>query len=58
MIGEYPGARNNPEIVAPEKKLREIFAEGGGARELYSVIRGDDLLLTTDKAAARRGRVR
>ena len=58
MIGEYPGARNNPEIVAPEKKLREIFAEGGGAREMYSVIRGDDLLLTTDKAAARRGRVR
>lgn len=25
MMGEYAGARNNPEIVAPENKLREVF---------------------------------
>lgn len=25
MMGEYPGARNNPEIVTPENKLTEIF---------------------------------
>lgn len=28
MMGEYAGAGNNPEIVAPEDKLRGIFAEG------------------------------
>ena len=28
QIGEYSGARNNPEIVSPENKLREIYAEG------------------------------
>lgn len=25
MMGEYPGARSNPEIVTPENKLTEIF---------------------------------
>lgn len=28
MMGEYAGAGNNPEIVAPEDKLRGIFSEG------------------------------
>lgn len=28
QIGEYSGARSNPEIVSPENKLREIYAEG------------------------------
>lgn len=28
QIGEYSGVRNNPEIVSPENKLREIYAEG------------------------------
>ena len=28
MMGEYAGAGNNPEIAAPEDKLRGIFAEG------------------------------
>lgn len=27
MMGEYAGARTNPEIVSPESKLREIYAE-------------------------------
>lgn len=30
MMGEYAGAGHNPEIVAPEDKLRGIFAEGIG----------------------------
>ena len=30
MMGEYAGAGNNPEIAAPEDKLRGIFAEGIG----------------------------
>ena len=30
MMGEYAGAGNNPEIAAPEDKLRGIFADGIG----------------------------
>lgn len=30
MMGEYAGAGSNPEIAAPEDKLRGIFAEGIG----------------------------
>lgn len=60
LLGEYAGAKSNPEIAAPESMLRDIFREenAGGAQELYSVIRGEDLLLITDKAQARRGRIR
>lgn len=27
MVGEYSGARNNPEIVSPENKMREVFVQ-------------------------------
>ena len=35
MMAEYPNARTNPEIVSPEKKMRQVFEEsiakqGGG----------------------------
>lgn len=61
MLGEYPGAGSNPEIAAPESKIRSIFRSeqrGGGPTELYSIVRGDDILLVSEKAATRRGRVR
>jgi len=59
LIGEYAGASTNPEIITPERLLRSIFREesGGGAQELYSVIRGDDLLLVSDRARNKRNRV-
>ncbi|MBK8225430.1 MAG: tape measure protein [Candidatus Obscuribacter sp.] len=59
LIGEYPGAATNPEIVAPENKLRQIYREesGGANGSLVAVVRGDDLLFLLDKAANRRGRV-
>lgn len=57
LIGD--AGAGNPEIVAPEAKLRQIFRqEGGGSGELRAVVRGDDLLFIVDKAANRRGRLR
>lgn len=58
LVGEYPGAASNPEIIAPESKLRQIFRQeqGAGGGQLTAVLRGDDLLFILDKAAARRGR--
>lgn len=60
LIGEYPGASTNPEIVTPERKLRSIFRDsaGGGGGKLVAVVRGDDLQFILDRAAARRGRTR
>lgn len=59
LIGEYPGAATNPEIVAPESKLRKIFNESGGdSGVLTTVLRGDDIQIVLDRAATRRGRTR
>lgn len=61
LVGEYPGARRNPEIIAPENKLRQIFSDelgAGGSGQLVAVVRGDDLHFILDKAAARRTRRR
>lgn len=59
MLGEYPGASTNPEIAAPESKLRSIFRSesgGTGSMELYATIRGDDIFLSNRNAGRRRGR--
>ncbi len=59
LLGEYPGARSNPEIAAPESKLRNIFRqEGAGQTEVYGIIRGEDILISSERAAANRRRVR
>ena len=57
LIGEYAGAATNPEIIAPESTLRQIFREEGGDTTLSATIRGDDILFLVDKAAKRRGRI-
>lgn len=52
MMGEYPGARNNPEIVTPQHILRETMAESNEDlidtlvqlnRQLITAITGLDL---------------
>lgn len=39
LVGEYPGARSNPELIAPADKMqryiREAVAEAGGAQHIY-----------------------
>lgn len=30
LVGEYAGARNNPEVIAPLNKLRDLMPEAGG----------------------------
>lgn len=39
-VGEYPGARSNPEVIAPLNKLQSML-DGGG--EVVFVIKGDTL---------------
>jgi len=61
LMGEYANASTNPEIIAPENKLRQIYREesavsGGG--ELVAIVKGDDLQFILDRASARRSRTR
>jgi hypothetical protein len=48
LMGEYPGARSNPEVVAPLDKLKDLMNGGGGTLEAR--ISGSDLLILMNKA--------
>lgn len=47
LVGEYPGAKNNPEVVAPLDKLKSMIG-GGGSGEF--VLRGNDLVLALQRS--------
>ena len=47
LMGEYPGASSNPEVVAPLDKLKDMIGGGGGG---MFVLRGQDLLLSVNRA--------
>lgn len=52
LVGEYSGARNNPEVIAPLDKLRSMIAEtGGGAQEVTVTgrISGNDIELISER---------
>jgi hypothetical protein len=46
LIGEYPGAKSNPEVVAPLDKLKDMIGVGGG----QFVLRGSDLVLALNRS--------
>ena len=48
LMGEYPGAASNPEVVAPLDKLKSLIGGGGGTLEAR--ISGNDLLILMNKA--------
>ena len=54
LIGEYPGARSNPEVVAPLSKLKTMI--GGGATQGEFVLRGQDLVVALQRAERNRNR--
>ena len=50
QVGEYPGAANNPEVIAPLSKLRRLIQpEGGPSGALEFRIRGNDLYAVYNK---------
>lgn len=48
LMGEYPGAKTNPEVVAPLDKLKSMIGSGGGSGEF--VLRGNDLILAIQRS--------
>jgi hypothetical protein len=49
LMGEYPGASSNPEVIAPLDKLKSLIGESGGG-QLEARISGNDLLILMNKA--------
>ena len=56
LIGEYPGARNNPEVVAPLDKLKSLIGDsgagsgGGFIGQLETRVSGNDLVILMNRA--------
>lgn len=55
MMGEYAGARHNPEVIAPLSKLKDML---GGAVQVYGTLQGSDILLSSERANIDRNRAR
>lgn len=56
LIGEYPGARNNPEVIAPLDKLRGML--GGQSVQVTGRLSGRDILLSSEYSNIDRNRIR
>lgn len=55
MVGEYPGARGNPEVIAPLDKLQSLIGGGGGGT-LTATVSGNDLKFILDRTNRSQGR--
>jgi len=58
LMGEYAGARTNPEVIAPLDKLKSMIGTNGGSTEVFGTISGADILLSSDRARNNRNRTR
>jgi hypothetical protein len=56
QVGEYAGAQHNPEVIAPLDKLQSMM--GGQSVQVTGKISGRDILLTSERNAIDRNRVR
>lgn len=60
LTGEYPGARSNPEVIAPLSDLQRILGNAGGGSSDVRIrgrLAGNDILLTGERAKKRQSRV-
>ena len=59
LVGEYAGARSNPEVIAPLDKLQSMIqGAGGGNVTVTGRISGRDILLSNERANFERNRTR
>lgn len=61
LMGEYPGASSNPEVIAPLNKLKELInpisSDNGSVHVTGDFrINGNDLVLSIDRTVARKKR--
>lgn len=61
LVGEYAGARNNPEVIAPLDKLQRLLGPMGGGTTVIEgefVLRGNDLVRVIKRQENRDSRTR
>jgi TP901 family phage tail tape measure protein len=62
LMGEYPGAKSNPEVIAPLNKLKNIIGDqnGGGNVNVTGefIVRGQDLVVALQRADKTRSRIK
>lgn len=58
LIGEYPGARNNPEVVAPLDKLKSLIGGGGNDQiVVYNTIDDKGIATIVNRGNKKLGRI-
>jgi len=57
MVGDNPNARLDPEVIAPLSKLKAFMGEGKPV-EVYGILSGETILLSSKRAADSRNRTR
>ena len=61
MMGEYPGAKANPEVIAPLDKLQGMMGQGGAQNVNVGgefKINGQDLVVALQRADRNRSRIK
>jgi len=61
LMGEYPGAKSNPEVIAPLDKLKNMIGNTTGKQQVQVggsfEIRGQDLVVALERANSTRNRL-
>ena len=60
LMAEYPGARSNPEVIAPLDRLKSMIGDSGGGRVQVGgefTLRGQDLVVALQRANRNRDRI-
>ena len=58
VVGDNPNADIDPEVIAPLSKLKNIINDaGGGSQTLRAMVKGEDLLLVSGRAAENQKRI-
>ena len=62
LMGEYPGSRSNPEVIAPLDKLKSMIGDRGGSSQVQVsgqfALKGQDLVVALQRADRNRNRIK
>ena len=60
LVGEYPGAKSNPEVIAPLDKLKGMIGDRGTSKVEVGgsfTLKGQDLVVALQRANRNRDRI-